>query len=231
LVVLKACWLTGPGKFFKSRMTKPDIYYSNSRNEVVPFIPAEVKTVLDIGCGKGFFLKLVKDATGAETWGIEPVPEAAHEAMTRADKIITGSIEEHSDSIPDNYFDCIILNDILEHILYPEIILRNLKPKLSEKGIIIASIPNVRYIANLVELIFKKEWEYKEDGILDSTHIRFFTQKSMIRLFENAELKVIRQVGINERVSWKQNLFQAITFGFFRDTRYLQFVCIGMPIK
>lgn len=212
-------------------MSKPDIYYSNSRNEIVPFIPAEAKTVLDIGCGKGFFLNLVKVATGAETWGLEPVAEAAEEAKSRADKIITGSIELQMDLIPDNYFDCITLNDILEHTLYPEQILRKLTTKLSEKGIIVASIPNVRYISNLVELVLKKEWEYKEDGILDSTHIRFFTQKSMIRLFENAELKLIRQVGINARISWKQNLFQALTFGFFRDTKYLQFVCIGMPDK
>jgi 2-polyprenyl-3-methyl-5-hydroxy-6-metoxy-1,4-benzoquinol methylase len=212
-------------------MTKPEIYYSNSRSEIVPFVPKEARTVLDIGCGKGHFLKQVRDTTGAETWGVETEKGMALEASSNADKIITGNVESIIDSIPDKYFDCIVFNDILEHIIYPENILINIKPKLSDIGIIVASIPNVRYISNLIELVIHKDWEYKEDGILDSTHMRFFTQKSMVRLFEKAQLKVIRQVGINELVSWKQSIFQAVTLGFFRDSKYLQIVCIAIPNK
>jgi 2-polyprenyl-3-methyl-5-hydroxy-6-metoxy-1,4-benzoquinol methylase len=211
-------------------MGKQDKYYSESRVEVVPFILPDARSILDVGCGNGYFLKLAKDKTGAETWGLEYELNVAEEAKCRVDKVLTGSIESLADSLPDKYFDCIVFNDILEHLYQPELILEKVRPKLSEKGIIIASIPNVRYISNLVELILRKEWEYKDEGILDSTHIRFFTQKSMRRIFEEAGLSVTLQVGINEFSSIKFRIFNALTFGFFADTKYLQFVCVAKPV-
>lgn len=201
-------------------------YYKHARPEVAVFVPSTIKTILDVGCGKGEFLKLVKQKTGAETWGIEPV-EIDIEEKSSLDKLLTGKVEDIISSIPDSYFDCITLNDVLEHLQEPTILLKLIKTKLKKDGIIISSIPNVRFIGNIKELLIKKDWEYKEEGILDSTHLRFFTQRSMIRMFEDAGYKIVKQEGINELISWKFRVFNFLTFNIFSDMKYYQFVCIA----
>jgi hypothetical protein len=102
-----------------------------------------------------------------------------------------------------------------------------IRPKLSVNGIVIASIPNVRYFGNLYELLLKKDWEYKDSGILDTTHLRFFTKLSMKRMFEDAGYELIRQEGIKKITSWRFRLLNLLTFGFLDDTKYLRFACIA----
>jgi 2-polyprenyl-3-methyl-5-hydroxy-6-metoxy-1,4-benzoquinol methylase len=200
-------------------------YYSQSRSEVASFVPVNIGRILDVGCGQGAFLELIKEKTGAETWGIELMPGITE--VRKVDKILTGSVEDLINDIPNDYFDCITFNDILEHLLHPTEVLKMMSPKLTKTGIIIASIPNVRFSANLYELLIKKDWAYKDYGILDSTHIRFFTQISMKRMLEEAGYKVNCQEGINMNSSWKLRLFNFFTFGFHSDIKYEQFVCIG----
>ncbi len=212
-------------------MKKKTNYYIEDRPNIVALVPKNVRTILDIGCAQGAFLKLVKEKTSAETWGIEVVTEAAKNAKDNVDNILIGKIEELIGSIPNNYFDCITFNDVLEHLLDPTDVLKMIRPKLSENGIIIASIPNVRYFKNLYELLVKKDWEYKETGILDSTHLRFFTKISMRRMFEEAGYKLIKQEGINKPTSLKFKILNVITLGILKDTKYLQFVCIATTIK
>jgi len=208
-------------------MTETGNYYGMARHEVASFIPQNIGTILDIGCGEGFFLKLVKEQTGAETWGIEMINEVADKAKMNADNILKGKVEDVLNLIPNDHFDCITFNDVLEHLLEPTEILKIIKPKLSSKGIIIASIPNVWICSNLYELLIKRDWEYKDFGILDSTHLRFFTKISMKRMFEKAGYKLIEQKGINKVISWKFKLFNLLTLGAFNDSKYTQFVCIA----
>jgi 2-polyprenyl-3-methyl-5-hydroxy-6-metoxy-1,4-benzoquinol methylase len=211
----------------KKTMKNSTNYYRNTRPEVMAFIPKDIKTILDIGCGEGNFLKSVKDLTGAETWGVELVAEVANNKKNDINNLLIGKIEDVLSQIPDSYFDCITFNDVLEHLIDPTLILINIKPKLKDNGLILASIPNVRFIYNLFELIVKKDWEYKNQGILDYTHFRFFTQKSMRRMFQNAGYVVIKQKGINKTSAFKLKLFNILTLGFFADTLYQQFVCIS----
>jgi len=202
-------------------------YYSQSRQDIAVLVPKNIRTILDIGCGQGGFLKLIKEQTGAETWGIEVVIEIAEIAKHHIDKTLIGKVEDSLYSIPDAYFDCITFNDILEHLLEPTEVLKSIRSKLSEDGIIIASIPNVRFFHNLYELLIKKDWKYKDSGILDSTHIRFFTQKSMKRMFENTGYMLIKQEGNNKINTWEFWLFNFLTLGIFNDARYMQFICIA----
>lgn len=202
-------------------------YYKNSRPEIIAFLPKNISKILDIGCGQGHFLKLVKEKTGAETWGLEVVDSEANIAKNYSDRILIGKVEDTLDLIPNTFFDCITLNDVLEHLIEPKDVLRKLNNKLTKNGIIVASIPNVRFIENLYELLIKKDWEYKKDGILDSTHLRFFTKKSMKRLFEDAGYEIILQEGINKTQSWKLRLMNFFTFGFFQDTEFCQYVCVA----
>lgn len=99
-------------------------YYNHARAEVAVFIPRTIKTILDIGCGQGAFLRFVKDKTRAETWGIEAEAAIAGMAVGRVDKLLTGNVEEQINFIPDEYFDCITFNDVLEYFTDPLEILK-----------------------------------------------------------------------------------------------------------
>jgi 2-polyprenyl-3-methyl-5-hydroxy-6-metoxy-1,4-benzoquinol methylase len=210
-------------------MNEKSNYYDQSRPEILSFISSGINSILDVGCGTGAFLRLVKERTKAETWGVEVIDKIAEKAKGQIDNIIIGKIEDKLESIPDSYFDCITLNDVLEHMIEPAKVLNSLKQKLSADGVIVASLPNVRYFFNLYELIISKDWKYTESGVLDSTHLRFFTKKSMKRLFDEAGYKITSQKGINKIASWKFQIFQFLTFGIFNDTKYLQYVCISKP--
>lgn len=216
--------------FMDNPMAKTLDYYDNNRKEVAKYIPSEIKSILDVGCGQGAFLQLIKEKTSAKTWGIEMEPEMAEIAKKHTDTVLIGKVEDVIGSLPDRYFDCISFNDVLEHLLAPADILQLIKPKFSNNGILVASIPNVRYFGNLYELIVKKDWEYKDAGILDATHLRFFTKKSMKRMLELAGYKIVLQVGVNPITDLRFKLFNTLTLGTVNDTKYLQYVCIASPI-
>ena len=204
-------------------------YYSNVRNEIIDKVPSNIHTLLDIGCGSGNFgvaAKKIKNIS--EVWGVEINPVAGELAKNNIDKVIIQSVDKIYELLPDNYFDCICFNDVLEHLIDPENVLEQLKNKLSPQGVIIASIPNVRYYDNLKELLFKKDWEYKpEGGILDSTHLKFFTKKSIIRMFKQTGYKVDSITGINPITSYIKLFIIHSFIGFINDTKYMQFLIIA----
>lgn len=204
-------------------------YFSETRPEMLQFIPPGIKRMLDVGCSKGNFSELVKANMEVECWGIELNPEAAEEARMKLDKVIVGDVTETIESLDIKIFDCIVFNDILEHLLDPWSILNKAKKLLKDDGVIIASIPNFLEILNLYNVVIRQEWDYTDMGILDRTHLRFYTRKSMVKLFEDCGYIVERIQGINPNQGWKWKLFNIATFGLFKDSRYLQFVTIAKP--
>jgi GT2 family glycosyltransferase/2-polyprenyl-3-methyl-5-hydroxy-6-metoxy-1,4-benzoquinol methylase/Tfp pilus assembly protein PilF len=147
------------------------------------------QTILDVGCATGMFGSQMKQKLGAEVWGVEPVEDIGEKAKDVIDKVYIGKIEDQINQLPKNYFDSIIFADVLEHLEDPYLILDLIKEKLSDNGEIIASIPNVRHWSVLKDLIEGK-WEYQDAGILDRTHLRFFTKSSIIKMFQNAGYKI-----------------------------------------
>ena len=204
-------------------------YYTYARPEMVLFIPRDSKKILDIGCGEGLFLALLKKEGNMETWGVEINPEIAEVAQRNLDKVLAGDILEVVQDIPDLYFDCIVFNDVLEHMVNPDIILTKIKVKLNTDGVIVCSIPNVRHIRVLRDLLIKKQWKYEDLGILDKTHLRFFTKKSIIDMFNGLGYQIIKIEGICATKWWKFIFFNILTLGFFADSRYMQFACIVKP--
>ncbi len=160
-------------------------YYENEREDVQKLINPHSKRILDVGCGKGRLGSVLKEKLGAEVWGVEFIDDIATLAAENLDRVITGPIEDAILQLPEKYFDTIIFADVLEHLVDPFKVLLNIKEKLSDKGEIVASIPNVRHWSVLKKLL-EGEWEYQEFGIMDSTHLRFFTRKSIFNMFEKA---------------------------------------------
>lgn len=211
-------------------LAKNESYYSNYRYEMLDFLPKEAYTFLELGCSEGKFGKQIKEQ-GKTVWGSEYVPKTAAKASLVLDKVLIGDINEHYKELPDNYFDCIISNDVLEHLTYPTETFQKLAPKLTSNGYIVASIPNVRYIKNLYNLIFRKDWKYENEGILDNTHFRFFTEKSIVRFFDEINFEIVRMEGINPSGNSMLKLINFLTFNFFEDTKYLQFAVLAKKKK
>ncbi len=205
-------------------------YYANQRPEMLQFIPNSANKILEVGCGEGNFgaQLLHKDK---EIWGIEPFEASAKKAKETLNKVLVGTIDEKIDEIPDNYFDVVILNDVLEHLLEPWDDISKLKSKLSKNGVMVTSIPNVRYSKNLFKLLFNRDWKYTEDNILDSTHFRFFTKKSIKRMFTENGYEIKKIKGINRTKSFAYLpfaiLFNILFLGSQLDMLYMQYATVA----
>ena len=205
-----------------------ETYFHHSRPEMLRFVPPGISTLLDIGCGAGDFGQILKTERNAEVWGIELNPEVANKAAHKLDRIFAGNIETDEISLPDGYFDCIICNDVLEHLVDPWRVLSRLRSTLRKNGVIVASIPNIRFYLVMKELIMNKQWEYKNQGVLDRTHLRFFTVSGVRTLFETSGYRVITLEGINQYdFSWKFRLMNRISLNRLNDMRYEQFACVA----
>ncbi|MBX2874293.1 MAG: class I SAM-dependent methyltransferase [Saprospiraceae bacterium] len=199
-------------------------YYTRDRTEMIPALPNSYNKVLEIGCGEGRFRANLELPT--EYWGLEPVPEAAEVAREVLDQVLVGTYEQQADQLPEDYFDLVICNDVIEHMTSHDFFFRSIQSKLCKEGVLVASIPNVRHILNLYELLVKKDWEYKDAGILDRTHYRFFTEKSLRAILAQHQYQIEHFEGINryEGDSLIKGLFgQLVTAFLGKDTRYLQF--------
>ncbi|MEI6971896.1 MAG: class I SAM-dependent methyltransferase [bacterium] len=205
--------------------TKKDGYYAGTRAELFPFCPTSCKRVLDVGCGMGRFGKSIKDAYHAEVWGIDISEEAIQSAAMVLDKAFCADIAAALQMLPDSYFDTIFFNDVLEHLVDPDSLLRTIASKLAPGAVIVASIPNIRHYKVLHEILLKKDFKYVDAGILDRTHLRFFTRKSMVRMFESAGYRVLDTTPINRSKSAKPILYNLLSLGLIgNDIRYHQYV-------
>lgn len=207
---------------------KRNYYYGNQRSEMLQYVNTTSKNILDVGCGYGGFLELVKEnISDIETWGIEVVEEVSGHLNNRFDFVLNGSVENQLENLPDQYFDTIVFNDVLEHLLYPTDVLLSLKKKLSIEGQIVSSIPNVIYARNIYNMIAKKDWKYEDSGILDKTHFRFFTKKSIIRMFEEAGYEIISINGIFRLTDLRYRILNFLTLGYFDECMFERFACIA----
>ncbi len=193
---------------------KSNSYYSKVNLNILKLIDGCDNVVLDVGCGHGALGHALKCSGNAKyVIGIEKNPDAANVARGYIDDVICTDVQVFALEQED-FFDYIILSHVLEHLYDPIRVLEGLKRSLKREGRIIVGLPNIRYWRILRDLIFFDKWEYCEAGILDSTHVRFFTLKSAKRLFEQADFSIIRSfLCVN---GWKQNLANVVTLELFR---------------
>ncbi|SEL94146.1 Methyltransferase domain-containing protein [Aquimarina amphilecti] len=206
---------------------KPTGYYDNVRHEMIKYLPLDAKKVMDVGCGNGAFANVVKEKTGAEVWGIELMPDEAVIAEKTLHKVFAGPCENYLDELPNDYFDVIFFNDVLEHLTDPYTVLQTIKSKLSKGGVVISSIPNVRYHNTFMKVLFKKEWRYESYGVMDKTHYRFFTGKSIRRMYEEEGYTVVMHEGINKSRSIKPILYNIPVLFMHLDIRFPQYATVA----
>lgn len=147
--------------------------------------------ILDIGCSNGSQGKYLREKKNCIVYGVDISRQAIKEAKKNLDKAVVMDIAK--DNLPfKEKFDVIIFSDILEHLAWPKKVIEKLKKHLKKDGLIVAAVPNVANLKIRLHLLLGK-WEYQELGILDKTHLRFFTQKTVRQLFKDCKLKIIKE--------------------------------------
>jgi ubiquinone/menaquinone biosynthesis C-methylase UbiE len=190
---------------------------------MLAFIHEPPKRSMEFGCSSGGFSALVKEKFGGEAWGADIDASSVEVAKTRLDRVFLGDAYEVINELPDNYFDCLICNDIIEHLYSPERFFEEVKRCLTEDAVLICSLPNVRHWKTFNRYLFLKDWKYKQSGILDYTHLRFFTKKSMKRSIRTWGFEIGKIKGIRPTKSPFFYLFNLLTLGFIYDMRFLQY--------
>jgi 2-polyprenyl-3-methyl-5-hydroxy-6-metoxy-1,4-benzoquinol methylase len=213
-----------------------EVYDVTDREEMLGFVPESAKTLLDVGCSVGNFGSLVKEKLGAEVWGVEADAQAADVASGRLDFVVNAFFGNNSE-FESKKFDCIVFNDVLEHMVDPYSALSYARELLSVNGRVVASIPNVRYFANLWKLAVHGSWEYEDTGILDRTHLRFFTKKSIESMFISLGYEIDVLCGINA-LSWEHQQtkkwlrYLILLLGKrMEDTNWMQFAVVARPSR
>jgi 2-polyprenyl-3-methyl-5-hydroxy-6-metoxy-1,4-benzoquinol methylase len=168
---------------------------NNSRSRLVEWALPQSR-VLEVGCATGFMAEHLARELGCRVTGVEQDPDAARVAAGRCERLVVGDIEQ-PEVIAQcaGEYDVIVFADVLEHLRDPESVLRTLARFLAPDGRILASIPNVAHWSIRWRLLVGR-WEYEDRGILDRTHLRFFTRRSALALFGRAGLAVTRVTGV-----------------------------------
>ncbi|MBL7976660.1 MAG: class I SAM-dependent methyltransferase [Candidatus Kapabacteria bacterium] len=199
-------------------------YYTVVRKEVFQFIP-ECDTILDVGCATGLNLKVLKEMGRCkQTYGLEYVEEVAKQAQQNIDNVLCADVSAADLPYPDKFFDVILCLDVLEHMENPWRAVEKLKRVLKDDGVLIASIPNIAYIPVIIKLIFRR-FDYEDSGVMDRTHLRFFTLRSMKQMFQNAGFIVTKVKG-TYMLGWKLFLQFLFTFGLGIFLGALQYILV-----
>lgn len=206
-------------------------YYENERREMLAFVPRGISSLLEVGCSSGAFAALVKaQMPDCEVWGVEPSTDAAAKAKGRIDHTICGLFEPGLAELNGKKFDCVVFNDVLEHLADPGAALNTARQYLNQKGKVVASIPNVLHFYNISKIIIEQDWKYESEGIMDNTHLRFFTKKSILRMFNECGFAVETIQGINPSYGLKYKVANALVLGRLSDWRFVQFAVVASKV-
>ncbi|MGZ3452221.1 MAG: methyltransferase domain-containing protein, partial [Polyangiales bacterium] len=188
----------GPGFLEAARTIQSRAnYYGYERPEVCALVPETAKHVIDVGCASGALGRALKASRPTiEVRGIEPVAEQAVRARRVLDDVMVG---EAGDPLPSGWPrpDCIVFADVLEHLVDPWAAVRRARELLVPGGTLVVSIPNVLH-HSVVQDLARGRFDYRDAGVLDRTHLRFFTAATARELVEQAGFQVERMERVVE---------------------------------
>lgn len=173
-------------------MDQHHIYYLNpsqnsSHQKVLDYIGRD-QIILDVGCSTGYLGKLMKDK-GNVVYGVELDGSAAAEAKTLLDEVIEADLDSVDFPWQNDFFDMVVCADVLEHLRDPIQVLQKLRKLLKRGGRLLVCLPNIAHCSIRIKLL-KGEFDYEDTGILDRTHLKFFTVKTAKSMLEDAGFAV-----------------------------------------
>lgn len=202
---------------------KQDSYFQGARPDVVKLIPVGPNRILELGCGEGkTLLNAREQGKAAELVGIDIISTTPTHSLL--DRYLQGDLDSLTIPYPDNYFDVVICADVLEHLVDPWDVLKRLVALLKPGGLLIASIPNARDYLLFTSIYLKGSFAYKQAGLFDRGHIRFFCKKDMRELLEEAGLSVVKFDFTVEKI---RKLAWLLSFGLFEQILVKQYRIIA----
>jgi len=192
-------------------------YFTNARSDYVNLLPPNRNAaILELGCGNGATGALaLREHKAGRYVGIELFPEMAAEAQNILSEVHCGDVERLDLPYAPGTFDGLILSEVLEHLVNPEAVLRRLVTTLKPGALVLASSPNISHWRNVLELA-RGRFRYADSGMMDRTHLRWFTPESFREMFERTGVVVDRMEPLNPLRRWerlvKRTPFAALTF-------------------
>lgn len=174
-----------------------DAAYTTARWDLVELVPDTAVQVLDIGCSNGALGAALKRAKpGRRVIGVELDEQFAAGAGNLLDEVVIANVEaiDWACQFPDQFFDCIVFGDVLEHLIRPDSVLDQALRKLTQGGAIVVSLPNVRHASAMSSIFVRGRFPQADRGIFDRTHLRWFTIRDARSLVGGAGLRVEKEV-------------------------------------
>jgi 2-polyprenyl-3-methyl-5-hydroxy-6-metoxy-1,4-benzoquinol methylase len=200
-------------------------YYSFVRREIEPLLPKNVATVLDVGAGGGSTLGWLRTVYPfAEMTGVEKNPSLRAELESNADVAICDTIDNCAAGL--GRFDLVLMLDVLEHVPDSAETLRKVCGLLNSGGHIIVSLPNVSHLSVALPLLVNRRFDYRDAGILDKTHLRFFVEDTAVKLLNDANL-IVRKGLVNGLQGPTPRILDHLSFGMLRHHLTKQYIMLG----
>lgn len=173
-----------------SRYNIPTIDDRFSRNHIFVEEARKYPRVLECGCSTGFISRLIA-GDGSRVVGVEIDPEAAEEARRFCARVLSIDLNRSDwTSDVDERFDLVTFGDVLEHLVDPQAVLSNTRNVLAPGGRVLISLPNIAYWTMRAKLLLGK-FEYQSMGLLDYTHLRFFTVDTARKMIRQAGYRIV----------------------------------------
>lgn len=208
-----------------------DAYFDTARREILPHLPARVGRMLDLGCGTGATTAAVRQVREV-SWagGVEYLPEVAAKAEGRFDRLWIGdaALADLEAEIAPATLDLVLCLDVLEHMADPWAMVRRLSTLLAPGGRLIVSVPNIRHYRFIWRLLARGDFHYRDFGLLDRTHLRFFVKATAIELATAGGLSLVEARSVQElKASDPRAWLNALAFGRLSEFLAKQWLAVA----
>jgi 2-polyprenyl-3-methyl-5-hydroxy-6-metoxy-1,4-benzoquinol methylase len=198
-------------------------YYVAERPEFVAFVgqSGPFASAIDIGCAGGKLgVELMRNGIVTACDGIEPFPAAATLAQNSLRQVWQGSLEAVASEVPWQEYKLLVMADVLEHLADPWAALRFLRERTAPGCRLALSIPNIRHYKVVLPLLFSGEFRYRDHGIMDRTHLHFYTRESIAETLAECGWR-IQRVDSHMKKSYRRWYFPTRLLESFLAVQYL----------